>query len=55
MKKRIDGNIKMLRKYINVLKRTKRDELRKGGKTEQLAGKYNTRRKTNISVVEVLK
>ena len=54
-KRRFEGDIKMLRKEINILVREKHGELRKGGKIEQLEKKYNIRRKGITTVIEELK
>ena len=54
-KRRIEGDIKRLRKEINILAREKQGELRKGGKIKQLEKKYNIRRKGITTVIEELK
>ena len=43
--RRIEGDIKRIRKDINMLERVKRSELRKRGKMEQLEKKYNIKGK----------
>ena len=50
--RRIEGDIKRIRKDINMLERVKRGELRKRGNMEQLEKKYNIRRKEVITVME---
>ena len=53
--RRIEGDVKIIRKYINMLERIKRGELRKRGKMEQLEKKYNIREKGITVVMEELK
>ena len=53
--RRIEGDIKRIRKDINMLESIKRGELRKRGKIEQLEKKYNMRRKGITMVMEELK
>ena len=54
-KRRIEGDIRMLRKDINILEREKRGELRKRGMFKQLEKEYNIRRKKITTVIEELK
>ena len=54
-KRRIEGDIRMLTKDINILERKKRGELRKRGKFTQLEKKYNIGRKKITTVIEELK
>ena len=53
--RRIEGDIKRIRKDINLLEREKRGELRKSGKMEQLEKKYNIKGKGITTVLEELK
>lgn len=53
--RRIEGDIKRIRKDINMLERGKRGELRKSGKMEQLEKKYNIKGKGITTVLEELK
>ena len=52
--RRIEGDIKRIRKDINMLERGKRGELRKSGKMDQLEKKYNTKGKGITTVLEEL-
>lgn len=54
-KRRIEGDIRMFRKDINILEREKRGELRKREKFIQFEKKYNIGRKKIIIVIEELK
>ena len=51
----IEGDIKTIRKDINMLERVKRSELRKRLKMEQLEKKYNIKGKGITTVLEELK
>ena len=53
--RRIEEDIKRIRKDINLLEREKRGELRKSGKMEQLEKKYNIKGKGITTVLEELK
>ena len=53
--RRIEGDIRRIRKDINVLERGKRGELRKSGKMERLEKKYNIKGKGITTVLEELK
>ena len=53
--RRIEGDIKRIRKDINLLEREKRGELRKSGKMKQLEKKYNIKGKGITTVLEELK
>ena len=46
--RRIEGDIKRIRKDINMLERGKRGELRKNGKMEQLEKKYYIKGKGGV-------
>ena len=50
--RRIEGDIKRIRKDINMLERVKRGELRKREKMEQLEKKHNIWRKGVFTVLE---
>ena len=49
--RRIEGDIKRIRKDINILERVKRGQLKKSGKMEQLEKKYNIKRKGVTTVM----
>ena len=53
--RRIEEDIKRIKKDINLLEREKRGELRKSGKMEQLEKKYNIKGKGITTVLEELK
>ena len=53
--RRIEGDIKKIRRDINMLQRGKRGELRKSGEMEQLEKKYNIKGKGITTVLEELK
>ena len=53
--RRIEGDIKRIRKDMNLLEREKRGELSKNGKMEQLEKKYNIKGKWITTVLEELK
>ena len=53
--RRIEGDIKRIRKDINLLEKEKRGELMKSGKMEQLEKKYNIKGKGITTVLEELK
>ena len=53
--RRIEGDIKRIRKDINMLERGKRGQLRKSGEMEQLENKYNIKGKGITTVLEELK
>ena len=54
-KRRIEGDIKVLRSDINIVEKKKKGELRNRDKFELLNKKYNVMRKGITKVIEELK